>query len=235
VVSIPAAVAVGVSSDGRRRVLEVDAGRLKDEASWTSFLRQLVGQGLEGVGLVVSDAHVGLERAIVKVLPGAAWQRCRVHFMRNLLATVPKGAQEAASAAVRTIFDLRPARPRERPGPAPPGGGGAPPPVPRAAELLEEAAEDALAYLHFPEEHRRRPRSAGTPESGSRGSSSAGPRWSGSSPTGPPCRAWWGWSSPSGTRGGPWRTAGTRAEGSMRELAAPGGGEDRHGPMAMIA
>jgi transposase-like protein len=96
VVSMATVVAVGVSSVGRRRVLGVDAGPLKDEAFWTSFLRQLVGRGLKGVKLVVSDAHVGLKRAIVKVLPGAAWQRCRVHFMMGVPLCLPEVARQVA-------------------------------------------------------------------------------------------------------------------------------------------
>nr|WP_291989168.1 IS256 family transposase [Luteitalea sp.] len=97
-------VAVGITSDGDRQVLGVDVGPSEDRAFWTAFLRSLVKRGLTGVRLVVSDAHEGLKQAISTVLHGAAWQRCRVHFMRNLLATVPQGAREAIAAIVRTIF-----------------------------------------------------------------------------------------------------------------------------------
>jgi putative transposase len=154
VVSVATVVAVGVSEDGQRHVLGCDTGPSEDHAFWTRFLRNLVKRGLRGVRLVISDSHEGLKAAIAKVIPEAIWQRCRVHFMRNLLSTVPKAAQEAVAAIVRTIF----AQPdhasamshlhavvgmlRER--------------FPEAAVLLEDAAEDILAHLHFPREHRRR-------------------------------------------------------------------------------
>jgi transposase-like protein len=97
-------VAVGVTRDGERQVLGMDVGPSEDRAFWTAFLRSLVKRGLRGVRLVTSDAREGLKQAIATVLSGATWQRCRVHFMRNLLATVPKGAREAIAAVVRTIF-----------------------------------------------------------------------------------------------------------------------------------
>ncbi len=73
-------------------------------AFWTDFLRQLVARGLSGVLLIVSDAHLGLKEAIAAVLGGAAWQRCRVHFMRNVLSRVPTPAQSRVAAFIRTIF-----------------------------------------------------------------------------------------------------------------------------------
>jgi transposase-like protein len=104
------------------------------------------------VRLVISDAHEGLKAAISTVLTGAAWQRCRVHFMRNLLATVPQGAREPIAAIVRTIFaqpdhatamlQLRQVADGLRK-------------YPRTATLLEEAAEDILAYRLFPLAHQR--------------------------------------------------------------------------------
>jgi transposase-like protein len=146
-------VAVGITSEGERQVLGVDVGPSEDRSFWTGFLRSLVKRGLKGVRLVVSDAHEGLKQAIATALSGTAWQRCRVHFMRNLLATVPHGAREAVAAIVRTIF----AQPdhasalqqlkkiaeglRRR--------------FPKAATLLEDAAEDILAYRHVPLEHQR--------------------------------------------------------------------------------
>ena len=97
-------VAVGVTTEGERQILGIDVGPSEDRAFWTAFLRSLVKRGLKGVRLVISDAHVGLKQALSTVLSGATWQRCRVHFMRNLLATVPQGAREPIAAIVRTIF-----------------------------------------------------------------------------------------------------------------------------------
>lgn len=104
VVSQAVVVATGVAADGRREVLGFDVGDSEDGAFWTAFLRSLKTRGLHGVQLVISDAHAGLKAAIEAVLLGAAWQRCRVHFLRNVLAQVPKGHQEMVAAAIRTIF-----------------------------------------------------------------------------------------------------------------------------------
>jgi len=104
VLSQATVVAVGVTAEGERQVLGVDVGPSEDRAFWTAFLRSLVKRGLRGVRLVISDAHEGLKAAIATVLTGATWQRCRVHFMRNLLATVSQGAREAVAAIVRTVF-----------------------------------------------------------------------------------------------------------------------------------
>jgi putative transposase len=82
-------VATAVNAQGQRELLGLDIGAAEDGASWTSFLRGLVARGLGGVRLVTSDAHQGLKEAISAVLDGAAWQRCRTHFMRNLLVRVP--------------------------------------------------------------------------------------------------------------------------------------------------
>ena len=130
---------------------------------------------------MISDAHEGLRSAISKVMGEATWQRCRVHFMRNLLSTVPKTAQDSVAAIVRTVF-------------AQPDHASAmaqlhevatllAPRFPQAAELLEEAAEDVLAHLHFPREHRRRLHRR-TRSSGCTRRSSAAPAWSGSPRTG---------------------------------------------------
>jgi transposase-like protein len=104
VVSQAVVVATGVAADGHREVLGFAVGDSEDGAFWTAFLRTLKARGLHGVQLVISDAHEGLKAAISAVLLGAAWQRCRVHFLRNLLAQVPKGSAEMVAAAVRTIF-----------------------------------------------------------------------------------------------------------------------------------
>ena len=153
VVSQATVVAVGITSDGDRQVLGVDVGPSEDRAFWTAFLRSLVKRGLTGVRLVVSDAHEGLKQAISTVLHGAAWQRCRVHFMRNLLATVPQGAREAIAAIVRTIFaqpDHASALAQLRK-----VAEGLRPRFAQTARLLEDAAEDILAYRHLPVEHQR--------------------------------------------------------------------------------
>jgi transposase-like protein len=146
-------VAVGVTQAGERQVLGIDVGPSEDRAFWTAFLRSLVKRGLRGVRLVISDAHEGLKAAIATVLSGATWQRCRVHFMRNLLATVPQGAREPIAAIVRTIFaqpDHASAMAQLRK-----VADGLRSRFPAAAALLEEAAEDVLAYRHFPIAHQR--------------------------------------------------------------------------------
>ena len=153
VVSQATVVAIGVTTEGERQVLGVDVGPSEERAFWTGFLRALVKRGLRGVRLVISDAHEGLKQAISSVLTGATWQRCRVHFMRNVLASVPKGAREAIAAVVRTIF----AQPDHATAMAQlrkiaEGLRGR---FPQAAALLDEAAEDVLAYRHFPIEHQR--------------------------------------------------------------------------------
>src|SRR5215203_4751553 len=104
VVSQAVVIATGVTADGWREVLGFAVGDSEDGAFWTAFLRSLKARGLSGVQLVISDAHTGLKAANGAVLLGAAWQRCRVHFMRNVLARVPKGNAEMVAAALRTIF-----------------------------------------------------------------------------------------------------------------------------------
>jgi transposase-like protein len=153
VISQATVVAIGVTSEGERQVLGVDVGPSEDRAFWTAFLRSLVKRGLKGVRLVISDAHEGLKQAISTVLTGTAWQRCRVHFMRNLLATVPQGAREAIAAIVRTIFaqpDHASALTQLRK-----IAEGLRSRFARAAALLEDAAQDILAYRHLPHEHQR--------------------------------------------------------------------------------
>lgn len=136
-----------------RLKLGFDVGLSEDGAFWTAFLRQLIARGLRDVLLVTSDAHEGLKEAIRTVLVGATWQRCRVHFMRNLLAQVPKSAQPMVAALVRTIFaqpDKASAHAQLAAVAANLAGR-----FPKAAQLLLEAEEDILAYLAFPAEHRR--------------------------------------------------------------------------------
>jgi putative transposase len=104
VVSQAVVVATGVAADGHREVLGFDVGDSEDGAFWTAFLRSLKARGLAGVQLVISDAHAGLQAAIASVLLGAAWQRCRDCFLRNVLSQAPKGSAEMVAATIRTIF-----------------------------------------------------------------------------------------------------------------------------------
>ena len=109
VVSVAAIIAVAVSTDGRREIVGLHIGPSEAEMFWSDFLRKLKSRGLSGVRLVVSDAHEGLKAAIARVLSGATWQRCRVHWMRNALAHVSRGQHAMVSAALRQAF-LQPDR-----------------------------------------------------------------------------------------------------------------------------
>jgi transposase-like protein len=151
VVSQAVVLAIGVTATGEREVLDLDVGPSEDGAFWVQFLRGLVARGLRGVHLVISDAHEGLKDAIRAVLQGAGWQRCRVHFVRNALAYVPKSAAQMVAATIRTVFvqpDEASARAQWRR-------------VidtfqarfPRLAALLDAAEADVLAYLAFPPGH----------------------------------------------------------------------------------
>ena len=97
-------IATGVTAEGGREVLGVDVGDSEDAVFWTAFLTGLKDRGLGGVDLVISDAHRGLQASIRKTMQGSAWQRCRVHLLRNILAHVPRGQAEMVAAFVRTIF-----------------------------------------------------------------------------------------------------------------------------------
>lgn len=105
VVGVHALIATGINADGHREILGLDVASAEDGTGWLAFLRGLVARGLSGVQLVISDAHTGLISAIGSALPGAAWQRCRTHYLRNLLTRVPKSAQPHVATQVRTIFD----------------------------------------------------------------------------------------------------------------------------------
>jgi putative transposase len=128
----------------------IDVGEAETEAFWTEFLRSLVKRGLVGVQLVISDAHEGLKNAIARVL-SCPWQRCTVHFLRDMLGHARKDQQGALGALIRPIFQAAgadEARARlgeaiERLGPA----------LPRVAQLLAAAEEDLLAFYAFPEAH----------------------------------------------------------------------------------
>src|SRR3954469_3907645 len=104
IVNVACLVGVGVNSDGRREVLGLEVVSSEDGAGWLAFLRSLRARGLKGIELAISDAHPGLKDAIAAVLRGASWQRCRTHFMRNLLIKVPKAAHGIVATFVRTIF-----------------------------------------------------------------------------------------------------------------------------------
>jgi transposase-like protein len=153
VVSQAVVVAIGVKDTGEREVLGLDVGPSEDGAFWLQFLRALVARGLAGVQLVVSDSHQGLKGAVAAVLQGAAWQRCRVHFVRNALALVPKAAQQMVAATIRTVFvqpDAATAHERWRR-----VADSFRPRFPRLAALMDAAEDDVLAYLAFPQEHWR--------------------------------------------------------------------------------
>lgn len=147
-------IAIGLNATtGAREVLGVDVGPSEDGAFWLAFLRGLVARGLAGVQLVVSDAHEGLKTAIGAVLHGASWQRCRVHFVRNALALVPKSAQPLVAATIRTVFAQPEAEMARQTWHQIAQGFG--PRYPKLAALLEAAEADVLAYLAFPPEHWR--------------------------------------------------------------------------------
>jgi transposase-like protein len=153
VVSMAVVIAVAVRATGEREVLGLDVGPSEDGAFWLQFLRSLVARGLGGVRLVISDAHQGLKGAIAAALQGAGWQRCRVHFVRNALAVVPKSAAQMVAATIRTVFaQPDPAAAREQWRRVADGFRGR---YPRLADLLDDAEPDVLAYLDFPPEHWR--------------------------------------------------------------------------------
>jgi putative transposase len=151
VVSQAVVIATGVAADGHREVLGFAVGDSEDGAFWTAFLRSLKARGLTGTQLVISDAHAGLKAAIEAVLLGASWQRCRVHFMRNVLSRVPKCNSEMVAAAIRTVF-------------AQPDGehvrsqldviaGMLGRQFPAVETMLRESADELLAFADFPVTH----------------------------------------------------------------------------------
>lgn len=154
VVSKAIVVATGVTAKGDREVLGLAVGDSEDGAFWTAFLRSLRARGLAGVRLVISDAHEGLKGAISAVLLGAAWQRCRVHFLRNVLSRIPKGSAEMVLAAIRTIFAQPDAAAvREQLDEI---ATRLEPRFPVVAAMLVEAKEEVTAFTAFPVGHWRK-------------------------------------------------------------------------------
>lgn len=148
IVSKAAVIAIGLSEEGKREVLGMRMGHAETEEFWTEFLRSLLDRGLRGVKLVVSDAHSGLVKAIGRCM-GCQWQRCRVHFMRNVLSRVPSGRKELVASFIRTAFaqtsleDTR--RNWEEVATHMDGA------FPEVARLMREAAEDVLAHRSHPQ------------------------------------------------------------------------------------
>src|ERR1700759_1311534 len=149
-VAVHALIATGVNAAGYREILGIDVASSEDGAGWLAFLRGLVARGLSGVAPVIRDDHAGLVNAIAAVLPGAAWQRCRAHYARNLLTKVPKSAQPWVSTLVRTIFeqpDAASVRAQHAQVTA-----ALEAKLPQAAEHLDAARADILAFTAFPRE-----------------------------------------------------------------------------------
>ena len=144
-------VAIAVNRNGDREVLGFDVAMSESESSWSEFLKSLINRGLKGVKLVISDAHSGLKSALNSTLIGVPWQRCRVHFMRNVLCEVPKKQKGLVSAIVKTIFtadnkdeakillrnvvDQLSSR------------------FPKAMSIVESAEDEVLTYMDFPQKH----------------------------------------------------------------------------------
>jgi transposase-like protein len=151
IVSVAVIIAVGVNSDGRREVLGMEIGASEAEPFWTGFLRKLARRGLRGVKLVISDSHEGIKAAVSKVL-STTWQRCRVHFMRNVLAHAGKQGRRVISAFIATAFaqnDAKAASQQWRH-----VADQIRPKVPKLAVIMDEAETDVLAYMSFPLAHR---------------------------------------------------------------------------------
>jgi putative transposase len=162
VVSRAVVVAIGINALGYREVLGIAVGDSEAEAFWRQFLGSLlaagfceaVERGLTGTRLVISDAHLGLTAAIKRMFQGSSWQRCRVHFLRNLLSHVPKAGQDMVAAAMKAVFVIQKPEQvrahwqqvtemlRKQ--------------FPCAVPVMEAARDDVLAFLHFPQEHWRK-------------------------------------------------------------------------------
>jgi len=151
IVSVAVIIAIAVNTDGVREVLGVQVGASEAEPFWTEFLRDLSRRGLRGVKLVISDAHVGLKAAIAKVFK-STWQRCKVHFVRNVLAHAGKGQRQMVLALINTIFaqetpelaraqwDIVVDQLRTK--------------FPKLSTMMDDAKRDVLAFMDFPKAHR---------------------------------------------------------------------------------
>src|SRR3954454_10046015 len=151
IVSVAAIIAVAANTEGKREIIGLHIGPSEAETFWATFLKGLVRRGLRGVKLVISDAHEGLKAAIRRVV-GASWQRCRVHWMRNAQAYVPKGQQSMVAAALRQAFiqpdrasasqTLRHVADQLRAK------------WPKLGAFIDESETDVLAHMDFPAQHR---------------------------------------------------------------------------------
>ncbi len=150
-------IAIGVNSEGHREILGIRVGDSESEASWSDFFGWMKARGLKGVDLMVSDHHGGLIKAIRQHFQGVPWQRCQVHFARNILDAVPKSTRDEVRSHVRSIFtapDQKAARVlleqtleqfTKK--------------APRAMSILETGFEDAMTVLQLPEKYRKKLRS----------------------------------------------------------------------------
>jgi transposase-like protein len=154
VVSRAVVIATGITAGGDREVLGLAVGDSEAETFWAEFLRSLRRRGLSGVRLVISDAHEGLQNAIRKTLQGSSWQRCRVHFARNVLARVPKAHQDVVAAALRTVF-VHPS-PKEITAAWDRTTDMFAGQFPKVKELMDSAKVDVLAFSAFPPDHWRK-------------------------------------------------------------------------------
>ena len=156
VVSKAVVVAYAVHQSGSREVIGIDVGEVESGAFWTEFLRALKARGLQGVSLAVSDAHEGLKAAIARIL-GCPWQRCTVHFMRDMVMHCRRDQRNMVAAALREVFNAEDAKQaRERSGAVIERLAEA---TPKVSGHLEAAEEDLIAFFSFPTEHRVKLRS----------------------------------------------------------------------------
>ncbi len=154
VVSNAVVIAYGVTVSGYRDVIAIDVVDTESKESWTTFLRELKKRGLTGTKLVISDAHEGLKAAIATVFQGASWQRCKVHFYRNILAHVPEARKLDVAAGLRTVFSQVSAESAQRA--AAEFRSLYSKTLTKAVAIFDAGLADALAFLRFPLEHHRK-------------------------------------------------------------------------------